>query len=326
MTVSPTRVERWGVRFPFCPDWSCGTAAADDIRLVLKYTIDTPAGLDAPIEPGECPGKLLPTRTEDQDAPTQVTNAYANPLTVPVEPGTSATGTVEYSIKRDAQSHPFTIQSTCGDPDRDEIATFRGRLPDPIKVKAPGDIGDPPITESYLKLRVDQVRTDMGKNRYAALVEACVHRNLPDANRIEQTLRPSWSLVTSSGSIDPIKRWTTLRPVFPYGDYAKNRCMSGWLGFKLGAAEQVRAIHYTDRLGQSATWYLVKPTRPTASPTTAPPTTTPPTTRPTTTPPTIKPPTAKPTIKPPPKSPSSIPPRPGDGRVSDSPTPGAGNS
>lgn len=252
-------VERWGVRHPYCEDGSCGAAKADDVRVIVEYSVKVPKSLGASLDPVACPGSLQGADAKNANTARAIYGAYAEPIAHPIKAGKTAEGVVEYSIPANAHNATFQIRSSCGDREHvGEVGVFKGKIPKVRKEEKPGAIGDKPIKQTYLSLQVPQVQTKVGKNTFAALVETCVRKKHPDPREAMKTAASWWSLSTSAGTIRAIPKWDTLRPVYPYGSFArKGNCASGWLGFKLPwSATRVYSVQYYDRWGTGAVWVI----------------------------------------------------------------------
>ncbi|KHL13189.1 hypothetical protein CLV56_3215 [Mumia flava] len=125
MRVSLVDVGPWGGQG--CDD-GCEGARPDDLRVVLRYAVAVPADGARAFDPAACPGPLKAASAEDAAAPRLVKTSDARRLETPVAPGTAASGTVVYLIDPAYADEPFFVDSTCGDPDGQELASFEGTL------------------------------------------------------------------------------------------------------------------------------------------------------------------------------------------------------
>jgi actin-like ATPase involved in cell morphogenesis len=267
MTMSIRRVERWGVRYPYCPDGSCGFAEPEDVRVVMAYKVRAPEGLRKSLDASACPGKL-----QGSDPATTirlVSNAYGRPIEKPVKAGTTKFGLIEYSIPNKFRKANFEIRSRCGDVgDTGEVAIFGGKFPAPRKAEVPFDAGDKPIKVEDFALRVAEVRTDLDDRMYAVLVERCVRKKLPASYRANSSPLSPWTLYTDQGAVAPESRWNDLLPRYPYGSDRKGGCWSGWLAFDIGPRAKIDSlVHQDPVLGNPASWKLGKGVRPEPTPT-----------------------------------------------------------
>ena len=281
----------------------------------MTYQVSAPKTLTESMDPKACPGTLEMRDPAQAKSARFISNAYARPITKPIRAGATATGVVEYSIAEDSRTADVQISSTCGDIDRvGEKALFGGKIPELRKENTPEEVDGKAITRDHLRLRVDQVRTDLDAYTYAALVEICARETLSAEQQRTSLALDSWALTTSRNrTVAANDDWRGLRPLYPYGRLRKGSCASGWLAFTVDEGEKPFEIGYDDeRVNEE--WRVAKgglTTTPTPSPTQQSPTRPRPPTRPprTTPPPTTRPPTTQsPTTQPPTTQPPSTPP------------------
>jgi actin-like ATPase involved in cell morphogenesis len=256
LTVS-FAAERFGARYPYCEDGSCGFAEEDDIRVLLTYKVSVPNGLRDRVDPAACPGGLTTTRSAPTDPIRAIPDSYARPIAT-ISAGQTRTGVLEYSIAEELRGAEFRLSSACGDVPRvGEMVVFRGPLPELRREEAPGDVGDEPINRNDLELRVDQVRTDLDGRTYAALVEVCARQTLSGAQRRRVLARSSWYLTSRIGWTQADDERQIQLPVYPYGSLRRGSCASGWMTFDLNRDVKPQTIVYENG-PMSGVWQLAK--------------------------------------------------------------------
>ena len=144
LTLS-VKAERFGVRYPYCEDGSCGFAEEDDIRVLLTYKVSVPKGLRDRVDPAACPGALATTASAPADAIRPITDSYARPIAT-ITAGQTTSGVLEYSVDEELRDAQLQVSSTCGDVRRSARRFSSAvRCPNCASRRRPSEVGGEPV-------------------------------------------------------------------------------------------------------------------------------------------------------------------------------------
>lgn len=128
MTLNIEKIEPWGDFSDYCGDGSCGVSHPDDLRVLIGYDVSVPEDAAEPLD-GDlyCPGELETVNGSTGDLVIGVAGDYASELGT-VLPGATKHGVSELSIDKSLIGQEFFLASTCGEPNGDKTAYFRGTI------------------------------------------------------------------------------------------------------------------------------------------------------------------------------------------------------